>query len=260
MSADGVSETAAPQRIRALLELRELLLNGAFAPGERLSEIPLGERLGVSRTPLRLALIALEHEGLLRRHRAGGYVVRGFSIDDVGDAIELRGVLEGTAARFAAERQADPAVLGPLREVVAETDDLVHGDGSVEEIFADYVGLNERFHALLLELARSSVLVRSIAHATSLPFASSNAFVRTHAALPTARRVLVVAQEQHRAIVDAIAAREGARAESVAREHARLARRNLDDAVAAGQPLQRVLPGGSLIDFPDFRPDPEGMT
>lgn len=253
MSAQGLPDPAAPQRLRALLELRELLLNGAFAPGERLSEIPLGERLGVSRTPLRLALIALEHEGLLRQHHAGGYLVNGFSAADVADAIELRGVLEGTAARFAAERRSDPAALRPLRTIVAETDELLDGDGSAEEIFADYVGLNERFHALLLELAASSVLVRSMAHVTSLPFASSNAFVRTHAALPTARRVLVVAQEQHRAIVDAIAAREGARAESVAREHARLASRNLGDALAAGESLEHLLPGGSLIRLPRER-------
>lgn len=260
MTAEDVPEGPAPQRIRALLELRELVLNGAFAPGERLSEIPLGERLGVSRTPLRLALIALEHEGLLRQHRAGGYLVNGFSVDDVDDAIELRGVLEGTAARFAAERTSDPGVLVGLHEVVAETDELLDGDGSVEEIFADYVGLNERFHAQLLELASSTVLGRSLAHVASLPFASSNAFVRTHAALPTARRVLVVAQEQHRAIVDAIAAREGARAESVAREHARLASRNLRDALAAGESLERLLPGASLIRFPESRNDPEGQT
>ena len=253
MSIDGLPESSAPQRIRALLELRELLLNGAFAPGERLSEIPLGERLGVSRTPLRLALIALEHEGLLRQHHAGGYLVNGFSADDVTDAIELRGVLEGTAARFAAERRTDPADLEPLREIVTETDELVHGDAPAAEIFADYVVLNERFHTHLLELAASSVLVRSMAHVTSLPFASSNAFVRTQAALPTARRVLVVAQEQHRAIVDAIAAHEGSRAESVAREHARLASRNLDDALAAGEQLEHLLPGGSLIRLPTER-------
>ena len=51
--------------MRALLRLRELILSGEFEPGERMSELPLVERLGVSRTPLRLALASLEHEGLL---------------------------------------------------------------------------------------------------------------------------------------------------------------------------------------------------
>ena len=54
------------QIMRALLRLRELILSGEFAPGTRMSELPLVERLGVSRTPLRLALAELEHEGLLR--------------------------------------------------------------------------------------------------------------------------------------------------------------------------------------------------
>src|SRR5215469_7929729 len=92
------------QIMRAMLRLREQILSGDFAPGERMSELPLVERIGVSRTPLRLALARLEHEGLLQQLRTGGYVVREFSPQEVADAIELRGVLEGTAARFAAER------------------------------------------------------------------------------------------------------------------------------------------------------------
>jgi hypothetical protein len=89
------------QITKAVLRLRELIFNGRFSPGERMSELPLVELLGVSRTPLRLALAELEHEGLLRGLPAGGYVVREFTQGDVRDAIELRGVLEGTAARFA---------------------------------------------------------------------------------------------------------------------------------------------------------------
>ncbi|WP_130651447.1 GntR family transcriptional regulator [Egicoccus halophilus] len=222
-----------------------MLLGGAFAPGERLSEIPLCARLGVSRTPLRLALISLEHEGLVRQHASGGYLVQDFSVADVADAIELRGVLEGTAARFAAERLDDPSYLLPLREVVEEADQLLDGEGGTEGIFEDYVALNERFHALLLGLASSAVLQRSLEHVLALPFASPNALVRGQGR--GARRWMTIAQEQHRVIVNAIAAREGARAEAVAREHARLARRNLERALASDEPLAAVMPGGSLV-------------
>ena len=76
--------------LRAQLRLRELILSGEFAPGERMSELPLVERLGVSRTPLRLALAELEHEGLLRTLTRGGYAVREFTQDDIRDAIERR--------------------------------------------------------------------------------------------------------------------------------------------------------------------------
>jgi len=72
-----------------------MLLRGDFQPGERLSELPLVARLGVSRTPIRLALDRLANEGLLEVFPTGGFVVRAFTLTDVYDAIEMRGVLEG---------------------------------------------------------------------------------------------------------------------------------------------------------------------
>jgi GntR family transcriptional regulator, vanillate catabolism transcriptional regulator len=243
----GDGSEGVPQNIRALLGLRDLLINGAFAPGERLSEIPLGKRLGVSLTPLRLALSGLEHEGLLEAHPSGGFVVREFGVEDAIDAIEIRGVLEGTAARLAAERISDPARLETLSTHLRDIDGLLADeDRPPPEVFTDYVVLNERFHDELVRVAGSRLLARSLQHATTLPFASPNAFVETQAQLPIARQMMVVAQEHHRAIVEAIAGREGTRAESVAREHARLARRNLEAAIAAGRGLEQV-PGASLI-------------
>src|SRR5882757_11583501 len=111
------NQASRSQMMRALLRLRELILSGEFAPGERMSELPLVERLGVSRTPLRLALATLEHEGLLRGLDGGGYVVREFTQADMSDAIELRGVLEGTAARFAAQRGASARDVRSLRGI-----------------------------------------------------------------------------------------------------------------------------------------------
>ncbi len=97
------------QTAKALLGLRDLILTGEVEPGERLSEVALSERLSVSRTPLRAALQKLEQEGLVALIPSGGYAVRSFSRQEVIDAIELRGVLEGAAARLAAERGATPA-------------------------------------------------------------------------------------------------------------------------------------------------------
>src|SRR5437762_2259806 len=109
--SDDVSQNA-----RTLLRLREMLFKGEFQRGERLSELPLVARLGVSRTPIRLALERLAHEGLLETSRSGGFVVREFTIDAVWDAIDVRGVLEGTAARLAAERLDNDRELDRLRE------------------------------------------------------------------------------------------------------------------------------------------------
>src|SRR3954462_3693899 len=89
---------------RATLVLREMLLEGHFQPGERIREVPLAAELGVSRIPLRLVLERLAHEGLLVVRPTRGFVVQKFSTADISDAIELRGLLEGMAARLAAER------------------------------------------------------------------------------------------------------------------------------------------------------------
>jgi GntR family transcriptional regulator of vanillate catabolism len=213
-----------------------------------MSELPLVDRLGVSRTPLRLALAALEHEGFLRVLPGGGYVVREFTRADIDDAIELRGVLEGTAARFAAERGVSRRELRAMTEIIVQTDEFVRR--ADYESFERYVDLNERFHGLLYEAARSPLLMRALEHAISLPFAGPSAFVLAEAELPESREVLVVAQNHHRSLVDAIERREGARAESVAREHARLARFNLDIVIRHRELLGRM-PGASLIAFPD---------
>ena len=236
------------QTMRAVLSLRQLLLSGEFAPGTRMSEIPLVERLGVSRTPLRLALARLEHEGLLETLAGGGYVVKQFTQADINDAIELRGVLEGTAARLAAERGVDRSHLAAMRVCCDRMDVVVHE--SDEDSFVRYMDLNQKFHALLLEAARSPVLARAVEGVVALPFASPSAFVLAQAEIPESREILVVAQNHHRGIVEAITNREGARAEGIAREHARVSLRNLEIVLRNSEALERV-PGGSLIKLPD---------
>src|SRR5262245_21138379 len=94
----------ASQTARALFSLRESLIRGEFAPGERMAELPLVARLGVSRTPIRLALERLAHIGLLDINASGGFTVRGYTPAEALDAIEIRGVIEGTAARLASAR------------------------------------------------------------------------------------------------------------------------------------------------------------
>lgn len=231
--------------MKATLGLRQLLFDGTIRPGERLVELSLVERLGVSRTPLRLALTTLEHEGLLETLPGGGFAVRGFTRDDVSDAIELRGVLEGTAARFAAERRTAAEDLALLRATAVELDAVVHDDAA--DALVSYTALNEQFHAELVVLARSDVLTREIARVNTVPFAAPAALLASYAQLPEWREMLIVAQHQHHALVDAISAGHGARAEEVAREHARLSRRNLEHLLERHELLEQ-LPGAPLVD------------
>jgi GntR family transcriptional regulator, vanillate catabolism transcriptional regulator len=247
------------QTLRALLQMRELILHGEFRAGERLREIPLSERLGVSRTPLRLVLDRLEQEGLVKARPSGGFVVNEFTIQDFQDAIEVRGVLEGTAARLAAERLESSDELSALVTCLRALDVLVEEPASDMTVFARYFDLNGRFHALVLELAKSPLLSRSVERAMALPFASPNAFLLTQAETKEGRDGLVLSQSQHHAIANAIANREGARAEAVAREHSRLARTNLERALQDDNLWTRV-PGASLITLPDVRPSADRIV
>ncbi len=213
--------------MKAQQRLRELVLQGELAAGTRITELTLVELLGVSRTPVRAALMRLEQEGLLQALPAGGYAVRVLSEQDVADAIELRGTLEGLAARLAAERGVSSRVLLEAKACLDQIDQALLDTSLSDEMFSSYVRLNARFHSLLTEMSASAVLQREIERASRLPFASPSGFVgvRTHDAC--ARDGLVVAQHQHRQVLEAIERREGGRAEALMREHSRIARYNM---------------------------------
>jgi GntR family transcriptional regulator, vanillate catabolism transcriptional regulator len=232
------------QTTKATLGLRELIFDGEIKPGERVAEVALAARLGVSRTPMRIALAALAHEGLLDALGGGGFIVRAFTYSEVVDAIELRSVLEGTAARFAAERLVSEDELEPLVTASAALDVVVSDLSS--DLVVRYVPLNQSFHTGLVRLAKSPVLERAVANVVTLPFASPNALLASHEWLPRARETLLVAQHQHRLLIEAIRARHGTRAEGIAREHARLAQLNLELVLGDQQALDRT-PGASLL-------------
>jgi GntR family transcriptional regulator, vanillate catabolism transcriptional regulator len=234
------------QTLRTQLRLRELILGGELKPGARIAELTLVERLGASRTPIRMALVRLQEEGLLEALPHGGFAVKDFSEHDIHDAIELRGTLEGLCARLAAERGVGAALMAEARDCVEQIDSLLAASSLSEDAFSGYVLHNGRFHDLLAEMAGSDMVRRQLERAKTLPFASPNGFVLARATGPDARDALVVAQAQHRAVLDAIQRREGARAESLMREHARIAHANLRAALADHRTWLQ-LPGASLI-------------
>ena len=235
---------AASQSSKALLSLRDLILSGELAAGQKLSEVGLADRLGLSRTPIRDALMRLAGEGLLEK-AGSSYAVRAFSIQDVRDAIELRGTMEGLAARLAAERGVSEALLTAFSSCLASLDAVV-SPGHEEIDLGQYERLNSEFHDLLARAAGSATVTREVERASQLPFASASAFVKARERGDAFFSSLVHAQTQHHALADAIANREGARAEAIAREHARLARRNLD-AVLSDSRLRDSVPGLKLV-------------
>ena len=244
-----MSSSSAPiknsQFTKALLELRFLVTNAEFEADTRLSEVALAERIGISRTPLRKAMDRLVDEGLLERMETGGCRVASFTMEDIIDAIEFRGVLEGTAARLAAERGVIPELVDECKVVLHGLDEAVFASDEIN--FSLYVTLNERFHELLSQLSGSKLVQREVERAIRLPLASPSAFLQGQELVHDFMASLRMAQKQHHAIFDAIINGEGTRAEALAREHARLARQNLDYVMNTKPDLAERVPGLALL-------------
>lgn len=203
--------------MRALARLRQLLIDGDVAPGQRLLEKDLVERLGVSRSPLRLVLAMLEHEGLVERLPTGGHVARAFTAADLAEIVELRGLIEGAAARRAAEcRSRDDATVQRMRQLCADME-LALCATSYAEALRAYFHLDREFHELILSLTGSVVSARSL-RMLQMPLLTKTS--PDHMLQGPSIHDLRVMQSQHRALVDAIDRGESARAESIVREHA----------------------------------------
>ena len=242
------TETTRSQFDKALLGLRKLILDRAFEPKSRLAETALSKRLNISRTPLRQAMDRLVEEGLLERNKTGGCRVASFSMEDVFDAIELRGVLEGTAVRIAAERGPVGEILAKCHSVLDLLDRAVSGQPEID--FDAYVDLNAEIHHLMPRLAGSAILTREVERISRLPLASPSAFLQGQEFIPDFQASLWRAQDQHRRIVRAVENREGSRAEALAREHAFLARTNFEHITQNRPALVRQVPGLALVSPP----------
>jgi len=130
--------------------------------------------------------------------------------------------------------------------LVAVTEQLDAVVGERAPVLEQFVELNDAYHGELVRLAKSDALTRAIANVVALPFASPGALLASQAALTREQEVLVVAQHQHRAMLEAVGAGHGARAEEIAREHARLAMLNLELVLGSESALER-LPGAPLL-------------
>jgi GntR family transcriptional regulator of vanillate catabolism len=170
----------------------------------------------------------------------GSYAVRELCERDICDAIEMRGVVEGTAARLAAERGASPLALARARQYLGQIDATVAPGNRTPVDVERYLELNASFHAQVSALAESFVVERTCQRVAALPFASPNAFVTAQVELDDVWRVFTVAQDQHRSLLDAIEARQGTRAEAIAREHARVSLLTLRSVLRTRTGMERV--------------------
>ena len=185
-------------------ELRSSIVTGGLHPGEQIRQDALAERLGTSRVPLREALKILEGEGLVTYHPHRGYFVAELSAADLVEVYRIRGLLEDDAVAVAVPLLTD----ADLAELETALHDVESASGDLSGIAA----ANRRFHFLLLQCCGMPRMVRIIGQlwdATdayrTVYFTDANNRIRIH--------------HEHRAIMDALRARDAARTITLLREH-----------------------------------------
>jgi DNA-binding GntR family transcriptional regulator len=184
--------------------VRADIVHGVLRPNQRLVEVELAERLGVSRTPVRETLQRLVLDGLVRRDRRG-WVVHEHSAEEISAIYEVRAALEGYAAFLAAGR----ATEDELRAL----DALYPPDDGALELGPDkQVDLNERFHDGVIAAAANSRL-EQLSRA-SRQYYFNHRIARLYDVEETRRSI-----DGHRRILDALARGDGPAAEAHAREH-----------------------------------------
>lgn len=219
----------AVQTDRVISALREIILSGEVRPGERLTELHYAARLGVSRTPLRLAFAELEKEGLLEQLPSRGFRVRVFSMDNIGDAVEVRGVLEGMAARLVAEAGLTAETRAELEAAVqagrALVEQALHAESQAVDAQA-WRKVNQRFHDVLIQACGNSALVSALEHNNKMPFVGPGSLALATVPTRLATSFVTRAQTDHEDVLQALVRGEASRAESLMREHAYRSRDN----------------------------------
>lgn len=190
--------------------LRRDIRDGRYGPGDRITELEVAERLGVSRTPVREALRRLESEGLLVSLPWRGVVVAELDRAQLLELYAMREVLEGTAARFAAQH-ADAAEIDLMR-------DLLDQERKAGDDGASAAQINRDLHEAIHGAARNRYLLSTLS-----ALANALALLRGTTFSVPGRPGEGLAE--HRAVVEAIAQRDGEAAEAAARLHIANARR-----------------------------------
>lgn len=208
--------------------IRAAIRDGSLAPGFRLTETDLAARFGVSRTPVRQAIARLDAEGLVTHEPRRGLSVTRPDHQQVVELYVMREILEGAAARLAAQHATDTEIAAMAELVDAEP-----------ACFADAAALsdvNQRLHGLLYLAAHNRYLLRGLGQISA-----------TIALLPTLLTRDGRAQQahrEHRAILTALRRRDGDAAEAAARAHARAAQRHRLAWLVKAVGLPVATPGG----------------
>jgi DNA-binding GntR family transcriptional regulator len=196
-------------------QLQNDIINGEYQPGDYLVETKLSEELGVSRTPIREALKQLELEGLVMSIPGRGVIVRGITVKDIEDIYTIRTMIEGLAARWAAEKITEEE-LEELKEILdLQEFYTIRGDKS-----GNLLKLDSRFHDGIFNASKSRPLIHILSTFHHYAQRARGASLETPG---RAQKVF----EEHKAIFKAIFARDPNLAEKLTTEHIKNAALNI---------------------------------
>ncbi len=218
-AVESETEEACTSDQRVLASLRRMILDGTLTSGEKITEVGVASLLKVSRTPARLALRTLEVEGFIRKRSGRGFTVVGIQMDDVSKAYEVRGVLEGLAAKSMAQNGLSAATDAKLTEALAMTDDATCGRHSYAEFIEIYQKGNTLFHETIMSECGNAYLPFTYSRLENLPLLKLGVLVFNRANIEREKLRMTVGHTQHMIIYDAISRKDASRAEAMMREH-----------------------------------------
>ncbi len=213
-----VQSNSLPSLVHA--EIEQLILRGELAIGQRVNESELAARFGTSRGPIREALRALEESRLVRSLKNRGVFVREISVSEADEIYDVREALDQLIGQRVAER-ATPDQIRDLRAVVAEMD-----DATGRHDIRGYHALNLKFHDMLVDFAGNARLTKSYRLLTKELLLFRLRGLRDGGGF-------AVSNTEHKAVLEAVAARDCMRAGHLLRQHAAQSRARMHKAVDA---------------------------
>lgn len=204
----------------ALTRIREMILRGMLRPGERVLEVDLAARLELSRTPIRQALPALAQEGLLVPAGGRGYRVRLFTREESLQALHLRALLEGFAARSIIMAGQGQQIAEALQPMLIKGDHILTPGILTDRLEEEYGALNAAFHSMVADMVDDVLLNELIKRCNVVPFTAPGAIAFEELGDTKIVELLRYAHRQHHAIVDAFSTQDATRVEMLFREHA----------------------------------------
>jgi GntR family transcriptional regulator of vanillate catabolism len=206
-------------------QIRSDIVLGTYSEKERLTEARLCETHNVSRTPVRLALRMLEHEGLIRRSESRGYYVNAPKVADILQAVLVRGHLESLAARLMAQSPSRHNTLSKLEAAIDEIDRLVSAGKMDDESLSLMQSQNAVFHKTILDGCGNDYVGFTCSQISHLPMLEVGSMMFDRQVLSTPEGIerslfrLRLGNSQHKVIFEAIQNGDAVRAEGVMREH-----------------------------------------